>query len=60
MEGRALPTGVVVGLATGLTADCAWRATAGGVDVTVALEAGCAVALVWIMVRMVRGGDGDE
>lgn len=59
MEGRALPTGVVVGLAAGLAAHCAWRA-AGGVDVTVAFEAGCAVTLVWILVRMVRGGDGDE
>lgn len=60
MEGRALLTGVVVGLATGLAAHCAWRAAAGGVDVTVAFEVGCAVALVCILVRMVRGGDGDE
>lgn len=60
MVGQALPAGVVIGLAVGLAAHCAWQATTGGLDATVAVEAGCAGVLVGILVRMVRGGGMHE
>lgn len=60
MDGEGLPRGVVIGLAAGLATHCAWRATSGGADATVVVEAACAAVLLVIIVRMSRGDDEDE